>query len=257
MQAILHLRPLKTYIEETEHNSDTYRSMKDLYKYLIGETYLIEEASNYDQVTTFLEFSQMKNQARHGWGYVRQQDCCEYLYQLFEKINQEIWCVENLRQKYDSAVNMTKFNELYNLLINEQISCGNGIHDNKFFTNNSILQLGLPMRSVSLYSLIVNYFKQERTNVTCDECKSIRYSRKAIFQLQEIICIQLKRYYMNNTGTQIKNEIKIDIDFIIDSAIFGSKNLKTEYVLSAIVCHEGETPFGGHYIAYCEEEDGN
>ncbi len=28
-------------------------------------------------------------------------------------------------------------------------------------------------------------------------------------------------------------------------------------MLSAIVCHEGETLFGGPYIAYCEEEDGN
>ena len=91
----------------------------------------------------------------------------------------------------------------------------------------------------------------------CDECKSIRYSRKAIFLLQDIICIQLKRYYINQTGTQIKNKIKIDIDLIIDSAIFGSKYLKTEYVLLAIVCHDGETPFGGHYIAYCEEENGN
>jgi hypothetical protein len=113
------------------------------------------------------------------------------------------------------------------------------------------------MRSVSLINLIIDFFKIERLHAKCYTCECVLFSRKAIFELQDMIFIQLKRYFVNQSGDLIKNQIEIDIDFVIDSVIFGSKNVKSEYVLSAIVCYEGETLYGGHYIAYCKEEDEN
>jgi ubiquitin C-terminal hydrolase len=60
----------------------------------------------------------------------------------------------------------------------------------------------------------------------------------------------MKRY----TG-QAKNSVQIQ--FQLNSGLFGNKNANVNYDLSAIVCHDGQSIYYGHYIAYCKDEDLN
>ena len=101
-------------------------------------------------------------------------------------------------------------------------------------------------------ALINNHFNMEKTDGTCDKCTKPRYIRRAIFNFPPLLIIQMKRY----TG-QAKNTVPIDIQFQLNSGLFGNKNANVNYDLSAIVCHDGQSIYYGHYIAYCKDEDLN
>jgi hypothetical protein len=91
----------------------------------------------------------------------------------------------------------------------------------------------------------------ERTSATCEKCSKARFLRRAVFNLPQVLIIQLKRYINLN-----KNNVKVDIDFQLNSNLLGNK-LNIDYALSGIVCHGGESVHCGHYIAYCKDKDLN
>ena len=150
MQAFLHLSPIKIYLMQNQFETSSFTALRNFYKYISKDCELIQTNDGYDQVTKLLDESQMIGESRNGWAYKRQQDCFEFLEKFLYKLNEDIWRLTNKSVTYDTLKNkLTAFNLLWNLNVNEQISCGDEQHDRINVINDHTLQIGLPVKKQS------------------------------------------------------------------------------------------------------------
>lgn len=128
--------------------------------------------------------------------------------------------------------------------------------DSRLF-NSSFLGL-LSSPSTNLYDCLMSFCHTEQLEnyaFYCENCKAKVKSEKVIKikNPPEVLAITIKRFHYNGVGSKIST--KVNFPRLLDLEFFLLNRESIQYDLTCVIQHIGSVS-GGHYVAYCKNEDG-
>ncbi|TMS36978.1 hypothetical protein L596_004017 [Steinernema carpocapsae] len=102
--------------------------------------------------------------------------------------------------------------------------------------------------------LLTNYFKEEYVMFTCRQCAGDKLKRSVHLETcPPVLFLHMNRFAQNLYSTvKLKNKIRIPRDLLDLTPYFKvpQNNSNSKYLLSAVICHLGDTVSSGHYQCF-------
>ena len=110
--------------------------------------------------------------------------------------------------------------------------------------------------NIKISSLIDKFQKEEKQDQQLESCEGGMHvkMKKTLYFNGDIACVSLKRYRFSmgdQNPTKIQDAITIEEQLILQNI----HNKGVYYNLYGIICHKGETPNSGHYVAYLKKNN--
>ncbi|ANQ07352.1 Ubiquitin carboxyl-terminal hydrolase [Plasmodium coatneyi] len=200
--------------------------------------------------------------------YNEQQDCHEFLLLLFDFIHNMMKVVDETVDKnnkidYCLKKEQSIISDLFLGLIEEKITCSQCNYVNYVYQPVYNLSVNVFKKNAenNLNDNLVEYFKKEEVNSTCEKCKCKKmYKHSCVYKQPNVLIVHLIR--LLEDGSKIDNPIKFDLnDFTIQNVLKKKNGQYIEnpkkYSLFGVIVHRGLNSNYGHYICYTKRRHSN
>uniref|UniRef100_A0A8C9HGZ9 Ubiquitin carboxyl-terminal hydrolase 36 n=1 Tax=Piliocolobus tephrosceles TaxID=591936 RepID=A0A8C9HGZ9_9PRIM len=200
--------------------------------------------------------------------YNGQQDCHEFLLLLFDFVHNMIKVTDDTIDKNNQIDHYLKkeqsiISALFLGLIEEKITCSQCEYVNYIYQPiyNLSVNIFKKNRKNNLNDNLIEYFKKEEVNSTCEKCKCKKmFKYSFVYKQPHILIIHLIR--LLEDGSKIEDHIHYDMDnFVIQSILKQTNQNYIEkpktYNLCGVIVHRGSKSSCGHYVCYTKRRHSN
>ncbi|EUD67869.1 hypothetical protein C922_01481 [Plasmodium inui San Antonio 1] len=200
--------------------------------------------------------------------YNEQQDCHEFLLLVFDFIHNMMKVVDETVDKdnkidYCLKKEQSIISDLFLGLIEEKITCSQCSYVNYVYQPVYNLSVNVFKKNAenNLNDNLVEYFKKEEVNSTCEKCKCKKmFKHSCVYKQPNILIVHLIRFLED--GSKIDNPIKFDVnDFTVQNVLKKKNGQYIEnpkkYSLYGVIVHRGLNSNYGHYICYTKRRHSN
>ncbi|KJP89468.1 hypothetical protein AK88_00911 [Plasmodium fragile] len=200
--------------------------------------------------------------------YNEQQDCHEFLLLVFDFIHNMMKVVDETFDKnnkidYCLKREQSLISDLFLGLIEEKITCSQCSYVNYVYQPVYNLSVNVFKKNAenNLNDNLVEYFKKEEVNSTCEKCKCKKmFKHSCVYKQPNVLIVHLIR--LLEDGSKIDNPIKFDInDFTVQNVLKKNNGEYIEnpkkYSLFGVIVHRGLNSNYGHYICYTKRRHSN
>ncbi|GAW80110.1 ubiquitin carboxyl-terminal hydrolase [Plasmodium gonderi] len=200
--------------------------------------------------------------------YNEQQDCHEFLLLLFDFIHNMTKVVDenvdkNNKIDYCLKKEQSVISDLFLGLIEEKITCSQCNYVNYIYQPIYNLSVNVFKKNPenNLNDNLVEYFKKEEVNSTCEKCKCKKmFKESCVYKQPKILIVHLIR--LLEDGSKIDNPIKFDVNNFTIQNVLKKKNSQyienpKKYNLCGVIVHRGLNSNYGHYICYTKRRHSN
>ncbi|SBS84696.1 ubiquitin carboxyl-terminal hydrolase, partial [Plasmodium ovale curtisi] len=200
--------------------------------------------------------------------YHEQQDCHEFLLLVFDFIHNMMKVIDenvdkNNKIDYYLKKEQSIISDLFLGLIEEKITCSQCEYINYIYQPVYNLSVNVFKKNPdnNLNDNLIEYFKKEEVNSTCEKCKCKKmYKYSYVYKQPNILIIHLIR--LLEDGSKIDKPIKFDMmDFSIQNVLKKTNDeyieIPKKYNLCGVIVHRGLNSNYGHYICYTKRKHSN
>ncbi|WBY55418.1 ubiquitin specific protease [Plasmodium yoelii yoelii] len=239
---------------------------------LISLSNKLFELSKMHNTPKVIEINRFLNLLNQKYSYLfecnEQQDCHEFLLLVFDYIHNMMKIVDESVDKnnqidYYLKKEQSIISDQFLGLIEEKITCSNCEYVNCIYQPIYNLSVNFFKKNTenNLNDNLVEYFKKEEVNSTCEKCKSTKmYRCSYVYKQPKILIVHLIR--LLEDGSKIDKPIKFDIsNFNIQNVLKKENDHFIEppknYDLCGVIVHRGLNSNYGHYICYTKRVHSN
>ncbi|VTZ67304.1 ubiquitin specific protease, putative [Plasmodium chabaudi chabaudi] len=239
---------------------------------LIALSNKLFELSKMHKSPKVIEINRFLNLLNQKYSYLfecnEQQDCHEFLLLVFDYIHNMMKIVDESVDKnnqidYYLKKEQSIISDQFLGLIEEKITCSKCEYVNCVYQPIYNLSVNFFKKSTenNLNDNLIEYFKKEEVNSTCEKCKSTKmYKCSYVYKQPKILIVHLIR--LLEDGSKIDKPIKFDIsDFNIQNVLKKENDHFIEppknYDLCGVIVHRGLDSNYGHYICYTKRVHSN
>ncbi|CXI04527.1 ubiquitin specific protease, putative [Plasmodium berghei] len=230
------------------------------------------ELSKMHNTSKVIEINRFLNLLNQKYSYLfecnEQQDCHEFLLLVFDYIHNMMKIVDESVDKnnqidYYLKKEQSIISDQFLGLIEEKITCSNCEYVNCIYQPIYNLSVNFFKKNTenNLNDNLIEYFKKEEVNSTCEKCKSTKmYRCSYVYKQPKILIVHLIR--LLEDGSKIDKPIKFDIsNFNIQNVLKKENDNFIEppknYDLCGVIVHRGLNSNYGHYICYTKRVHSN
>ncbi|CAD2086315.1 ubiquitin specific protease, putative [Plasmodium vinckei lentum] len=239
---------------------------------LISLSNKLFELSKMHKSPTVIEINRFLNLLNQKYSYLfecnEQQDCHEFLLLVFDYIHNMMKIVDESVDKnnqidYYLKKEQSIISDQFLGLIEEKITCSKCEYVNCVYQPIYNLSVNFFKKNTenNLNDNLIEYFKKEEVNSTCEKCKSTKmYKCSYVYKQPKILIVHLIR--LLEDGSKIDKPIKFDIsNFNIQNVLKKENDNFIEppknYDLCGVIVHRGLNSNYGHYICYTKRVHSN
>ncbi|KEG00988.1 hypothetical protein YYE_04021 [Plasmodium vinckei vinckei] len=239
---------------------------------LISLSKKLFELSKMHKSPTVIEINRFLNLLNQKYSYLfecnEQQDCHEFLLLVFDYIHNMMKIVDESVDKnnqidYYLKKEQSIISDQFLGLIEEKITCSKCEYVNCVYQPIYNLSVNFFKKNTenNLNDNLIEYFKKEEVNSTCEKCKSTKmYKCSYVYKQPKILIVHLIR--LLEDGSKIDKPIKFDVlNFNIQNVLKKENDNFIEppknYDLCGVIVHRGLNSNYGHYICYTKRVHSN